>query len=252
MHRDLFKTQQRGLSWNIYAFNFILCHYCLQTTLQVLDSTNSCHFTEVHKCIFTHQILWLSTDTSQYTVAWSTTLYPSTHLHRLHADTPHYTWMQNEKQQCSSFRLEQWFNVVPDKEIRKEGAGSAPPLIHTKQQTYKHTSPTPLQSYQQSKISLTFQLNTTYHHRPALSAVIYTRRLREGGREDHGEPICVYGFAGKEINDLPFLFGFNEVGTEGLPSIPFSLHACPLPLQTPPPHAVLPLRSPTSFSLFVT
>lgn len=75
--------------------------------------------------------------------------------------------------------------------------------------------------------------------------------LREGGREDHGEPICVYGFAEKEINDLLFLFGFNEVGTEGLPSIPFFLLACPLP-PPPPLPAFLPRHPPTAFSLFVT
>lgn len=44
----------------------------------------------------------------------------------------------------------------------------------------------------------------------------------------------MYGFAGKEINDLLFLFGFNEVGTEGLRGISFSLPSCPLPSPSSP------------------
>lgn len=124
--------------------------------------------------------------------------------------------------------------------------------MHTKLQTYKHTSSTPLRSYQQSKTSLTFQLNTTYHHRLALSAVIYTHKLKGGGREDHGEPICVYGFAGKEINDLPFLFGFNEVGIEGLPCIPSSLPACPLPPPSSRCHPPPPLTHRLSQCLWPT
>lgn len=44
---------------------------------------------------------------------------------------------------------------------------------------------------------------------------------RKGGGTT--QPICVYGFAGKEINDPLFLFGFNEVGIEGLPNICFPL-----------------------------
>lgn len=54
--------------------------------------------------------------------------------------------------------------------------------------------------------------------------MIYTLRL-EGGRwgVDDTKPICVYGFAGKEINDPLFLFGFNEVGIEGLHNICFAL-----------------------------
>lgn len=38
------------------------------------------------------------------------------------------------------------------------------------------------------------------------------RRRKKGG----GELICVYRFGGKEINGLSVLFGFNEVGIEGL------------------------------------
>ena len=53
-----------------------------------------------------------------------------------------------------------------------------------------------------------------------------------GRRGGGGEPICVYGFGGKEINDLTFLFGFNEVGIEGLCPLGSTLHprllACPL------------------------
>lgn len=71
--------------------------------------------------------------------------------------------------------------------------------------------------------------------------MIYTRRLREGGRQGNSEPICVYGFVGKEINDLLFLFGFNEVGTEGFLSITFSLPACPLPPSPPPCYPPPPL-----------
>ena len=69
----------------------------------------------------------------------------------------------------------------------------------------------------------------------------------EGGREGGGgetrevgwsraeglggdEPICVYGFGGKEINDLTFLFGFNEVGIEGLCPLGSTLHPDSLPV----------------------
>lgn len=60
----------------------------------------------------------------------------------------------------------------------------------------------------------------------------------------HGEPICAYGFVGKEINDLLFLFGFNEVGTKGFLSITFPLPACPFP-----PTANVPFHPPTALSL---
>ena len=155
-----------------------------------------------------------------YRLIFNTPPPPPTHTHT-HTHTQTHTWMQNKKQQPSSF-IQAWRSYLMFLTRKKERKMQVNlPLSHT--QNSKHTSFTPLQSYQQSKISLTLQLNTTYHHRSALSVVIYTPRLRGGGREDNGEPICVYGFAGKEINDLPFLFGFNEEGTEGLPSIPISL-----------------------------
>lgn len=99
-----------------------------------------------------------------------------------HMSAAQHTCMQNEEQQSSSVRAgEQRFNVCPRAGNKKRSC-----RFITQTTANIQTGSTRFHSYLQSQISLTFQLNTSYHHRPPLSAVIYTHRPRGEDRGRRG------------------------------------------------------------------